>query len=98
MQPGKEAIIVLDESLTLKNPPPLIELEALAGKAVALLVCRAESVSATIFRKPKGDSYWISLMGGDKQDILGLFQLKRCAPVVDFEIVNRTVSDLVSTE
>jgi hypothetical protein len=24
--------------------------------------------------------------------------LKRCAPVVDFEIVNRTVSDLVSTE
>jgi len=108
MQPGKEAIIVLDESLTLKNPPPLIELEALAGKAVALLACKPDSISATIFRKPHemaatpisrgkpdNSSYWISLMGVHK-DIIGLFQLKRQAPVVDFEIVNQAVSDLIT--
>jgi len=95
MTPGETATIILDESLT-RAKLPLMELEALAAQAVALLVCRAEVISATIFRKPKGDSYWISTMDA-KRNIRGLFELKRRAPWVDFEIVNRTASDLVST-
>jgi len=94
MQKGREAHIIIDRSVTASCP--LIELEALAGKAVALLACRPESVSATIFRKPKGDSYWVSTMDTHRK-IRSLVQLKRCAPVVDFEIVSRAVSDIVST-
>ena len=91
MQPGKEAHIIVDRTIT---NGPLIELEALAGKGVALLACRKEAISATVFRKPGGKSYWISLMDTGRK-IIGLMELKPQAPVVDFEIVNRAVSDLV---
>jgi len=93
MSPDKPATIILDESL-MRKAPPLIELEALAGKAVALLACRKEAVSATIFRKPAGKSYWVSLMDTGRK-IIALMELRPQTPVVDFEIVNRAVSDLV---
>jgi len=93
MQKGREAHIIIDQSVT--SDCPLIELEALAGKAVALLACRPEAVSATIFRKPKGYSYRISVCDA-KRNIRGLYELKP-QQVVDFEIVSRSASDLVST-
>jgi hypothetical protein len=95
MQAGRAATILFDESL-MRGSPPLIELESLAGKAVALLACRAEAISATIFRKPLAASYWISLCDG-KRNMRGLYELKPQAPVVDFEVCPRAVSDLVST-
>ena len=95
MVAGKEATIILDESL-MRAAPPLIELESLAGKAVALLACRAEAISATIFRKPKGRSYWVSVCDG-KRNIRAMYELKPQQPVVDFEVCPRAASDLVST-
>ena len=91
MQSGKEAHIILDRTIT---NGPLIELEALTGKAVALLACRKEAISATIFSKPGGKSYWVSLMDGGRK-IIALMELRPQSPVVDFELVNRAVSDLV---
>ena len=93
MSPDKPATIILDESL-MRKAPPLIELEALVSHAVALLACRKEAISATIFRKPAGKSYWVSLMDGGRK-IIGLMELWPQAPVVDFEIINRAVSDLL---
>lgn len=110
MQYGKEAHIVLDESLFI-HKPPLMELEALAAQAVALLACKAEAISATIFCKPREipearsrnrsvswkepkQSYWISVSDA-KHNMRGLYELKPQAPVVDFEVVNKAVSDLV---
>lgn len=110
MTQDKPATIILDESL-MRTRPSLMELEALAAKAVALLACRAEAISATIFCKPREipearsrnssvnwkeskQTYWISVMDA-KRNIRGLYELKPQAPVVDFEVVNKAVSDLV---
>lgn len=104
MQAGKRATIIFDESLT--RHVKLIELEALAGKAAALLCCKAGAVSATIFRKPESResrvtsdepraSFWISL-GCPKRPLMAMYELKPQAPVVDFEVVPHPVSDLVS--
>jgi len=95
MNAGKTVTIIIDESITIKPPPP-IELQALAARAVEILGCRPAPVSATIFRKPGSDSYWVSLMV-QKKGIVNLFELKRRTAVVDFEIVGRAVSDIVST-
>jgi hypothetical protein len=105
MQVGREAHIILDASLT--RHVRLIELEALAGKAAALLCCKAGAVSATIFRKPESPesrvtsdepraSYWISL-GGPERPLMEMYELRPQAPVVDFEVVSHPVSDLVTT-
>lgn len=94
---------MLDQSLIL-HKPPLIEIEALAAKAVALLACKAEWISATIFCKPVRttrdagrktvQSYWISISDAG-HNMRGLYELKPQAPVVDFEIINKAVSDMV---
>jgi hypothetical protein len=101
MEKGREAHIIIDASVTTNRP--LMELEALAAQAVALLACGAELISATIFckpatrtaGKPDNGSYWISV-SDSKHNIRGMYELKRQAPVVDFEIVNRAVSDIVA--
>jgi hypothetical protein len=104
MQAGKRATIIFDESLT--RHVRLIELEALAGKAAALLCCKGQAVSATIFRKPESrearatshesrGSYWISL-GCPKRPLMEMYELRPQAPVVDFEVVSHPVSDLVT--
>jgi hypothetical protein len=92
MQAGRAATILFDESL-MRGSPPLIELESLAGKAVALLACRAEAISATIFRKPLAASYWISLC--DQEEHAGLWN--EAAGGGGLEVCPRAVSDLVST-
>jgi hypothetical protein len=104
MQVGREAHIILDASLTRHVKP--IELEALAGTAAALLCCKAEAVSATIFCKSESrearatshesrGSYWISL-GGPERPLMAMYELRPQAPVVDFEVVPHPVSDLVT--
>jgi hypothetical protein len=96
VQKGREARIIIDATVTACCP--LIELQALAGKAVALLACRRASVSATILRTPRGaehsgvprgtpagGGYAIILTDG-RHRIVSRHELKPSAPCVDFEI------------
>jgi len=95
MEKGREAHIIIDKTVT-SRVRPLIELEALAAQAVALLACRAEAVSATLFCRPASRSYWLTLSDA-RHNFQDLIELKRQAPSVDFEVIHHPKSDLVST-
>ena len=95
MEKGREAHIIIDATVT-SRVRPLAELQALLVKVVALLACRAEAVSATLFCKPQSKSYWVTLADA-RHKLRALYELRRQSPGIDFEIISRAVSDLVST-
>lgn len=94
MERGREMHIIIDGTIT-SQIRPLIELEKLVAQAIYLLACRAEVVGATIFRKPQSNSYWIGLTDR-RHNLRELFELKRQALTIDFEIINQSVVHLVN--